>query len=103
MTIVVVPEPVRARADDTSADANQGAGGYSPSSAPMMPEDAATVERKITLIDDQRGDYESTCPPSTTNVCPVIQLARSEARNRATLATSSGPPKRPNGMDPSVP
>jgi len=32
----------------------------------------------------------SDCPPSTANVCPVTQLARSEQRNTATVAISSG-------------
>src|SRR6185503_15184223 len=36
-------------------------------------------------------------PPSTTIVCPVTQLARSLARNSATLAISSGDPSRPPG------
>ena len=41
----------------------------------------------------------SSCPPSTTMVCPVIQDASGEARNSTTFATSSGCPSRPNGMD----
>ena len=37
-------------------------------------------------------------PPSTTSVWPVIQLARSLARNSTACATSSGRPIRPDGM-----
>ena len=44
-----------------------------------------------------RGLYKS-CPPSTEIVCPVTQLASGEARKTTTLATSSGWPRRPNGM-----
>ena len=40
----------------------------------------------------------SNCPPSTAIVCPVTQRACGEARNSATSATSSGVPRRPNGM-----
>src|SRR6266508_3186667 len=37
-------------------------------------------------------------PPLTSITVPVRYPARSEARNRATLATSSGSPARPRGI-----
>src|SRR3984893_19067297 len=37
-------------------------------------------------------------PPSTNRSIPVTKLESSEARNNATLATSSGSPMRPIGM-----
>ena len=37
------------------------------------------------------------CPPSTTNVAPVIKEARSEQRNVTASATSSGVQNRFNG------
>ena len=40
----------------------------------------------------------SSCPPSTASVCPVIQRACADARNKATSAISSGVPIRPNGI-----
>ena len=39
-----------------------------------------------------------TMPPSTVNVLPVIQLARGEARNTTSPATSAGSPMRPAGI-----
>ena len=41
----------------------------------------------------------SVCPPSTDSVCPVTQDAASLHRNRAALATSSGAPSRPHGIE----
>jgi len=38
------------------------------------------------------------CPPSTAMFWPVTQPASGEHRNSATRATSSGRPRRPNGM-----
>ena len=38
-------------------------------------------------------------PPATAIVWPVTQEASGEARNSATLATSSGRPMRPNGIE----
>src|SRR5437660_12829888 len=38
-------------------------------------------------------------PPSTEIVWPVTQLASGERRNSATRATSSGWPRRPNGIE----
>ena len=65
-------------------------------------------ERKKYLTSERRmrGAFRSAAaplhvsiwPPSTTSVCPVIQLASSEARNSTALATSSGIPNRPNGI-----
>jgi hypothetical protein len=37
-------------------------------------------------------------PPSTNSSIPVTKLESSDARNNATLATSSGSPMRPIGM-----
>ena len=45
------------------------------------------------------GDQPSVCPPSTVSVWPVTQAAASLQRNRATLATSSGRPRRPQGIE----
>ncbi len=41
-------------------------------------------------------------PPSTTMVVPVIYAASSEARKRKALATSSGVPSRPSGIDSAI-
>ena len=49
------------------------------------------------------GPQLSICPPSTAIVCPVTQLARSLARNSATVATSSGRPSRPEGIEARIP
>ena len=38
------------------------------------------------------------CPPSITSVSPVIQRARSEARNATASPTSAGSPIRPSGV-----
>jgi hypothetical protein len=46
--------------------------------------------------------YVSSCPPSTTTVWPVIQLAYGLARKSTTPATSSGVPSRPNGTECSI-
>src|ERR1700735_1705058 len=47
----------------------------------------------ITLI-----DQICALPPSTNSSIPVTKLESSDARNNATLATSSGSPMRPIGM-----
>lgn len=48
--------------------------------------------------EDAGGHYWTELPPSTGTSAPVMKLASSEARNTATLATSSGRPMRPIGM-----
>src|SRR5690242_18399683 len=46
---------------------------------------------------------QSNWPPSTARVCPVIHDAASLQRNTAALATSSGLPIRPQGIELSAP
>jgi hypothetical protein len=48
------------------------------------------------------GDHQTFMPPSTTISTPVTYELSSEARNRATFATSSGRPRRPNSVLPSM-
>src|ERR1700722_5217359 len=43
-------------------------------------------------------DQICALPPSTNSSIPVTKLESSDARNNATLATSSGSPMRPIGM-----
>ena len=43
-------------------------------------------------------DIACVIPPSACMSAPVIKLLSSDARNRATLAISSGVPNRPSGM-----
>src|SRR5215831_4526692 len=45
------------------------------------------------------GQLPRSWPPSTEIVWPVTQLAAGETRNNATRATSSGCPRRPNGIE----
>src|SRR5207247_8283996 len=40
--------------------------------------------------------YRRRAPPSTTSVCPVTKLERSEARKSTAPPTSSGSPQRPS-------
>src|ERR1700682_4611102 len=51
------------------------------------------------LFTPGRGPYMllRDWPPSTVQEAPVTRLARSDARNATTAATSSGFPKRPRG------
>src|SRR5882757_1254785 len=46
--------------------------------------------------------HQTFIPPSTTMSTPVTYELSSEARNSATLATSSGRPRRPNSVLPSI-
>ncbi len=47
----------------------------------------------------RQGGYQNVnCPPSTTNVVPVIKLASSDARNKNEPATSSAVAKRRIGI-----
>lgn len=52
----------------------------------------------ITAASTNRDQGPTSCPPSTTMVWAVTQLALSEARKSTTSATSSGLPIRPKGM-----
>ena len=48
----------------------------------------------------RRAARATFIPPSTTISTPVTYELSSEARNKATFATSSGRPRRPNGVAP---
>ena len=48
------------------------------------------------------ADYQTFIPPSTTMSTPVTYELSSEARNKATFATSSGRPRRPSSVLPSI-
>src|SRR4030095_12112757 len=47
-------------------------------------------------------DHQTFMPPSTTMSTPVTYELSSDARNSATFATSSGRPRRPNNVLPSI-
>src|SRR5207248_1350267 len=44
------------------------------------------------------ADHQTFIPPSTTRSTPVTHELSSEARNKATFATSSGRPRRPSSV-----
>src|SRR6266481_4095441 len=48
------------------------------------------------------ADHQTFIPPSTTISTPVTYELSSEARNKATFATSSGRPRRPSSVLPSI-
>src|SRR5882724_10949320 len=48
------------------------------------------------------ADHQTFIPPSTTISTPVTYELSSEARNSATFATSSGRPRRPSSVLPSM-
>src|SRR5690606_30271428 len=50
------------------------------------------------LVQAPEDPHHMCLPPATSMVIPVTNDDRSEARNSAALATSSGSPMRPSGM-----
>src|SRR6202453_582182 len=63
--------------------------------------DLGIIESGIGVFGDRKRwliDQICALPPSTYSSIPVTKLESSEARNNATLATSSGSPMRPIGM-----
>ena len=60
-------------------------------------------DAEIDVVNPAPHARYSPCPPATEMVWPVTHDASGEARNSATLATSSGRPMRPNGIEFSVP
>jgi hypothetical protein len=52
----------------------------------------------VTVTESLDGDHQTFMPPSTTISTPVTYELSFEARNRATFATSSERPRRPNSV-----
>src|SRR6476469_4947906 len=59
------------------------------------------VQIEVTASELRRA-HQTFIPPSTTISTPVTYELSSEARNRATFATSSGRPRRPSSVLPSI-
>src|SRR5207253_2275840 len=71
---------------------------------PIRPHCIGIVKLKMQISDlycrfPIDGQLPRSWPPSTEIVWPVTQLASGERRNSATRATSSGWPRRPNGIE----
>ena len=77
----------------TGSFAQAGAGSDGPPRMRLMPAIPSCF-----LATGVNYEFAGYWPPSTFSTVPVIQLARSEARKSTAFATSSGVPRRPDGI-----
>ena len=102
--MVILPNIDKARCckfQDCSYDSEKDSlvfidSGSGPSGQPGM----TAVAQPVFFDSPDSGLFgaQSICPPSTAMFWHVTQLASGEQRNSTICATSSGRPRRPNGM-----